>query len=451
MKTEDTGTIIAGTVVCKKCDAINAGGAHLCGECGAVLEKSRPMHEHGEREARRKEAADALRHAYKWINAVTWLYWLGAVAYALATLFAFMALARVHVPLGPGVLVVALTTTLSVLMVMGAVHILFKPFLWTVVIAVLATAVTVVHFVGPNPFGVAGYASAAWALVAWGALWPTFRFRELIVAHTDLYALHHASRRTKRGLEGHFAKERHERLTAAMAKAYRRAWRLSATIAGTIAVVSLVCTTAVVTQLRPQEFEPAQAEFEAGWERAGWRGVESLFDPDARETQITWLTGASEAHGWRRKLPPLGEGTLTRSGTRAQVDYEVAGLPMSTRWFLDGQTWRISEVELPVPPFDPVFERFTRAWKSSNPPAIAAFFSPDVRAKMVDSISSAAEARGWKSYPEIKDLDRMDTLEGDVIMKLSTAHGEVVTEWHVRPDGTWGLHGLRFPKYKAKR
>ena len=66
------------------------------------------------------------------------------------------------------------------------------------VIAVLATAISTAHFVGPDPFGAAALASAIWAAIAWGALVPTSRFSKLMAEHKDLYIMHHASARTRR-------------------------------------------------------------------------------------------------------------------------------------------------------------------------------------------------------------------------------------------------------------
>jgi ribosomal protein L40E len=449
MKSEASGALIGAELVCSKCQAINAPGARLCVECSAVLKGARRATARGESTEAGREAGAALRRAYRWIGAVTWLYRVGGALYAVATVFAFAALARTQVPLGPGLLVVALTTSLSVLMITAAIHILFRPFVWTVCIAVLATTVTVVHLLGPNPFGVAGYASLAWAVVAWAALLPTLRFRRLIAEHTDLYILHHASRRTVRSLDGHFARERHARLLAAMAHAYRRAWKLSAAAVGVLCLTSVIGSALVVTQLRPQEFAPTVAAFEAAWNGDGLTAATEFIGARTRARQREWLEGATAGHGWESDLPKLPPGTTHESEGRTFVDYELDALTLSTSWFLDGQVWVLIEIELPPPPFEPTLERFLGAWRSSSAEAVAGFFSAESRPGMLASIDRAARDRGWQRFPEVLEVERdaeADGAEGGVHVTLRLAESELKTEWHVRADGTWGLNGLRFPR-----
>ena len=49
----------------------------------------------------------------------------------------------------------------------AALQIPFRPLVWTIVLAVLATGAAVTHVVGANPLGLALPWSAAWAVVAW--------------------------------------------------------------------------------------------------------------------------------------------------------------------------------------------------------------------------------------------------------------------------------------------
>jgi len=442
---------IGSTVTCPDCKAINANGAHFCAECGVVLAHSRRVSDGEEATRLRQEAASTLRRAYRWIDGVTWLYRVGALAYAVAAAFAVGALARTDVPVEGGVLVVVLTTLLSVLMLMGSLHILFKPFVWTVLIALLATLASVVHLVGPNPLGLAFLASASWAAVAWAALLPTFRFRRLIREHTDLYILHHAGKQTRRSLKGHFAKERHERLLTAMHRAAKRAWRISTTVAAAVCIASGLGTYAVVSSMRPEVFSTVLEDFESAWNDVGLPAVERFFDPEVRAAETSRLAGLTDGHGWGDRLPRLEDGRVRKEGERAHIDYELDGVALSVSWFLDGQTWRLLRIELPVPPFEPVLERFLAAWRRSDPRSLAEFFSPDKQVEMTDSIGEAALARGWERFPNIDDVVQGDYAAGDVTVVLDLERGKVRTEWRLRADGTWGLNSLRFPRRWAKR
>ena len=81
----------SGTVTCYECEAINPGGLEYCAECGSSLDFTPPKPGNHAAAKLRQEASDALKSATKWINGVMILYRIGAVAYAIATLFAILA------------------------------------------------------------------------------------------------------------------------------------------------------------------------------------------------------------------------------------------------------------------------------------------------------------------------------------------------------------------------
>lgn len=421
---------------------------HVCQQCGGqVLPLSDGTQEVEEASATTlaKEAAQSLRSAYKWINGVTWLYRLGALAYALATLAAVIALTQTAVPVGPGMLVVGLTTSLSVIMVMGALLILFQPFAWTLAIAVLATCVSVVHGIGPDPLGVAGMASSALALLAWAALVPTWRFRRLIGQHQDLYILHHASSSTKRSLRRRTPEERHERLLNVMHRAAQRAWKLSAAASIAIIVASAIGTAVVLTQIRPQDFGVAQARFERAWDTSDMGTVADLFADSRRELETQRLAGLATSYGWTDGVPKLGDPDVERDKSRALVHYWVGNKTLSALWVRQGREWVLSTIEFPRPPFEPTFERFLVSWKESGVDGILSYFSAENRENLRETIEGALAKRGWDPLPEILETRTEVSDEDRIHMTLLLPDGDVLTKWHLRPDSTWGLHSVGFP------
>jgi hypothetical protein len=428
----------------------HADRTHVCQSCGGTVvatdeaEATSPADEPSA-STLAKEAAQSLRAAYKWINGVTWLYRLGALAYAIATLAAIVALTQPVVPVGPGMLVVGLTTSLSVIMVLGALLILFQPFAWTLAIAVLATCVSVVHGIGPDPLGVAGMASSALALLAWAALYPTWRFRQLIRQHQDLYILHHASSNTKRALRRRTPEERHSRLVSVMHRAARRAWKLSAVATVGIMVASALGTALALTQVRPQEFGEAHAKFELAWNSGDLDTVNQLIVDENRETQGRLLAGLATSYGWTDQLPPLGDPDIERDKTRALVHYWVGNKTLTALWLRQGRDWALSAIEFPKPPFEPAFENFLTAWSETGVDGIITFYSPENRTKIRESIDAAIERRSWDPLPRILDTEKKDMGDNRIHVTLYLAEGNVLTKWHLRPDSTWGLHGIGFP------
>ena len=433
-------------VACTECQAINPHGGAFCIECGAVLRASQTLQEREESARARHEATAALKHKYRWIAGITWLYGAGALSYAVVTVVAVLALARPEVPLGAGILVVALTTVLTALMLMGAIQILFKPFVWTSILAALASAVSAVHLIGPDPLGLMFFWSAAWAALFWAALVPTLRYRRLIAQYTDEYILHHASFRTRRSLRGRSAEERHARLLGVMQKAARRAWKISAVAAGSILLASALGTYGVLSNLRPEELSVALERFEAAWNDGDLAAVGALFPSNVRERQTTWLEGVTEGHGWREALPRLADGEIRRAEDRVWVDYELDDFTLSTCWILNGRSWVLFRVELPVPPLEPVFEGFLQAWRRSDLRAIADLFVAGHRDRMHEYIVRSARNRSWDTLPEILETHRTGSAEGEAVVTLSVEGGVVTTKWLFRADGRWGLHGLQFPR-----
>lgn len=438
--------VIEGTVTCTECDAVNPGGTHYCAECGTTLAVSTSVRGSNAAARLRQEAADAFKGANRTIGAVTVMYRFGALAYAIATVFAIMALARTDVPRNPGILVVVLTTLLSVMLLMGALHIHFKPFLWTVAIAVLATVVSVVHLVGPNPFGIAFIASASWAALAWAALVPTFRFNRLIATHRDLYVTHHASAQTRRSLKGRSAHERHERLMMAMRRAARRAWRVSSAAAAGILLASAAGTWFVLTTERPADFVPVLERFQSAWNAGDFAAVDGLFEPRVREAESARLEGRLLGYGWKETPPTLTERSRRETPGQVDVDYEFAGLTITARWSRVGPDWWLVRFDIPLPPFEPTFERFVGAWEDSDPDRIIDFFAPEAQAEMRAGVEKAVRDRGWGNFPEILDTETTTDAAGQVTVVIKLPKGKVTTEWHFRTDGQWHLHGLKFPK-----
>ena len=431
---------------CSRCHAVSIRGAEVCDECGADLATSPAAIKSEPDLVAQREVTSALKHGYKWIAGVTLLYRMGAIAYGVVTLFAVLALADPMVPQGPGILVVALFTLLTMLMIAGAIQVVFRPFVWTLVTASLASIASVTHLLGPNPLGLAFIWSACWAGVFWLALSPTLRFRRLIADHKDQYITHYASLRTQRSLRRRSTENRHDRLMAVLHGASRRAWNISVVAGACICLASALGTYRVVSSLRPQGFSLALESFETAWNESDLAAVGSFLPSSIRERKSLWLAGMAEGHGFGASWPQLDGGQHREGVDRIWADYELADLTLSTCWALDGQRWSLIQIELPTPPLEPAIDSFRRAWNNSDAEAIAAFFPPDYRERMRESIESSALRRDWIRFPKILATDISAPPEGEVVVTMTVGDGEVTTKWLFRSDGRWGLQALKLPK-----
>lgn len=434
--------LLANMVVCEECQVVQPVDEVECVECGATL----PVGDEDDPAKRRHATVIALKDAGKWAEVVTWLYRLGATAYILAMVLSIVALKFTDVPLGEGLIVVAVTTGMAILMEMGALHMQFKPLPWSVGIAAAATVVTVVHLVGPNPLGVALGATGTLAIFAWGAVYPSRQFGVLISEHRDLYILHHSSSSTRRSLTGRTPEERHERLLRAMRRAARKAWKLSTIISVVLCIISATGTFAVVSQLRPNDFSTALEEFERSWKASDYEAISAQFTERVAKQQSAWLRGSANGFGWEDALPALEQVDLDLDAVNAVVKYQVDGHPVTANWILKGKEWKLTLLELPKPSLDPHLRRFLKAWSKSDANTIVGFFSEDNQAEFMKSFKAAIERRRWNPLPEIGEVVVEDEDEQGIVVLLRIEEGDVTTKWHLRPDATWGLHGLLFSK-----
>ena len=437
---------LVGALDCANCHAINHAGTHVCVECGEDLDAEPEDSDPLEDSRARRKATHELRHGYKWIGAFRWICRAGALGYALVTLTAILAMARSEIPYEPGLLVIALSTLLTILMLMGAVQILFKPFVWTLIIALAASAAAVVHLMGPNPLGLAFGWSLFWAALFWIAISPTLRFRKLVDAHTDLYILQQSTQRTRRRIESGDSGHRHERLLRVMRNASRRAWRISAAIAVGATLLSTAATFIVVSQVRPIDFDETVESFEEAWPRASDVTLRAYFAPETRAWQGDRLFGFADGHGWGRTFPPLVRDDRVGTENQVEMKYELGDFPVSMNWVRRERNWFLLNIQMPIPPFDPSFQRFLGAWKRSDTKALSEFFAPDFRERMQVSLKASLTNRGWTSFPEISSFD-LDTPEPEkCVATLQVESGAVITTWWISPRGDWALQTIVFPK-----
>ena len=391
---------------CEQCHAINHAGCATCVECGALLTESEEEPSEEDESKARRQAADDLRHGYKWIDALRWVSRAGALGYALVTLMAINAMSRSEIPYEDGLLVVVACTLLTMLlMMMGSVQILFKPFVWTLLIAIVATIASVVHFVGPNPLGLASGWSAFWALLFWIAIPPTLGFQKLIAAHTDLYILQRSSQRTRRRMERDVSDHRHERLLRVMRKASQRAWRISAGFAVGATLVSAVATYIIVSEVRPEDLRGTISSFEEDWTRASRMTLQEYFAPELRTWQTDRLFGFAKGHGWGRKFPELLNAELSDGQNEVFVHYQLSDFPITMQWALRERDWVLLQITMPPPPFEPVFEEFMAAWQGNNMKRLSGFFAKEFQERMEVSLKNSLVNRDWKALPAIVSYD----------------------------------------------
>lgn len=436
-------------LACHACEAINPHAGTECTACGATLLEPLTPEELEQLASGRREVAQALRRGYRRMTTVTWLYRGGALTYALVTLVAILALSRSDVPRTPGTLVVGLTTVLTVVLLMGAIQIPFRPFLWTVILASLATLISAVHLIGPNPLGLMFAGTVVWACVFWATLPSARGFRQLIERYTDEYVLHHASLRTRRSLGHDAGEQRHRRLLAVMRRAGARAWRVSAAAAVLILAASAVGTYSVLAHMRPQELAQARTSFESSWAAGDLAAIEGLFVPSLRVQEGSRLAGMTSGYGWAAALPPLGPGQERDDEGSIWVSYEVGDLALTTHWVLRDRRWFLAEASLPEPPLEPVLEQFIEAWNSSDLEAVASFVPDGYRERMHEAWMLSAGYRDWEVLPPVIGTEREPAPEGagQVQVLLQLEQGQVVTtRWLFRRSGRWGLQMLRFPE-----
>ena len=343
-----------------------------------------------------------LRRHYRWLTWMTWCCWSGAVSYALVTLVAVSAVGRADVPVQAGVLVVSLSALVTVAMLMAAVHVLFRPLVWTLIVAGLATVASVVHLVGPNPLGLMFVWSAGWALLFWSILVPMVRLSRLIAAHEDEYILDHTEPQTQRQLKRRSKRERHDRLLDLRRRAAQRAWKVSGTAAAVIVVASAIGTREVLAGVRPPELAPSLAEFEAKWRQSDFASIGRFFPAEFAAQRATWLEGMAEGHGWGRLLPRLESAGKQEQEGSVVVTYRLADLTtLSTRWLLEEREWQLVAWELPDPPVSPRLDSFRQAWQASDPEALAALYPVNYRKSQASNIERSMQLREWTKLPAV--------------------------------------------------
>ncbi|MCB9915049.1 MAG: zinc ribbon domain-containing protein [Planctomycetes bacterium] len=437
-----------GMVTCPECAALNPGGLQFCNECGTVLPEShaRPGSEAAAR--LRHEAGKDLDAAQRTLDRITLAYRLGAVAYGVATLLAILALGDATVPLGEGLVVVLLTTALTAALVMGALHVTLRPDRWTLVIAGLATLVTLVHLLGPNPFGLAAVGSGVWAVFTWALVRPTQRVAALIDKHLDQYVLHHASSATRRTLAHRNAKERHERLMDVLDDAEARADRRSIVAAAVLIVVALLGSVLVAKFLRTAPLSFAQQSFEAAWNGGDAGALEALLDERVSAAEAPRLRRLLLGHGWSATRPALPTGVLREGDDTTWIDYDLGKLTLTASFVRADRGWSLVGVELPTPPIEATLERFRAAWATSDPRLLSEFFPAASRSEWVDRLRKSMETREWSALPGLFDVRVTpgDPGRASVLLVLQGDAGEVETSWVFDDEGDWRLYGFKLPK-----
>ncbi len=439
-------------VLCNDCQTLNPLETASCFECGADLADATVVEDEEEAADLLEEAKDAFRRAHRWTRWIAGTYHGGALAYAVATLFAVLALANPEVPREGGLLVVVLTVGMSVLLGTAALHLLFQPFLWTLAVALLASGVAAVHAVGPNPYGAALLGSAAWAVLSWVLLLPAWKFQSGIRHHKDLYVLVHASLRTRQAVRDRAPGERHERLLRAMRRADRKAWKLSAGAAVALVLLSALGTRLALQNARPQTFEDALAAFETAWNDGGIAELEPLFDDRVQDVEGTWFRGVATGHGWAEATPTLPDGTRSVTEREGRVDYVVAGVDVTARFVLVDLEWRLAKIELPYPSLEPALERFRTAWNAGDTRALASFVSPGRRTAIFEQLETSRTRRGWDVFPTVLGTRMTDVREREATALMDLGDGkELKTTWFFRDDGAWGVFGIKMPPILVAR
>jgi hypothetical protein len=443
---ETAPDLLAGRVTCSGCQAVNPVGSHFCAECGAGIGAAAASRSDRSLKARR-QASSQLNRAFKRIKAIRWLYRLGAVGYALTTVVTILAMGSVDMPVGGGLLLIALFTGLTVFMVVGAIQIRFQPFVWTVIVASLSTVTVAVALFQAGPISFQFVWGGMWATLFWLAVIPTVRFRKLIEEHPDLYIVHRIHGTQLERAHDHRSRESsQERSRRILGEAGRRAWRLSAAVAGGIGLASLLGTTAVYAKLRPEEFTAREELFRDAWNSASPTGIEDLYADRVRKRDAGWIAEVALGNGWHDAWPEIGDPVIQRSNDTNVVVYPLGERAVVTEWRLADGEWLLFEITAPLPSLEPTFERFVAAWETSDVEAIAQLFAPKSRAKLERSIHRSIERREWDEFPAILSWESESVSNKRVDVPMDVRGGVVTTRWRFGADGHWALESLKLPR-----
>jgi hypothetical protein len=360
----------------------------------------------------------------------------------VATLIPAVALTDPRVPLAeiaiamlvPLVLLLACTTAIA--------HVALQPFAWTVAMAAF-WSLSLLWITGRGRILAMQLAIAAGL---WLAVFQTVRVRRLLKQHPGTVAA--------RMLLGVVA-DRDVDPVELRRLAVRAALKRSGIYAAVVLAGVAAAFAGAWFGLRPRPLGPALDAFTAAWNRSDVSDVVAFVEEREHATATrARLEKAREARGWKslpRLQPPSADLRATLEGDpTVELRFEDGDESLRCSWRRSGTGWALARLELPLPPFAAVLERFERAWNAGDAARLVELFietSETSRPRFRAYLEQLADKRGWTAgFPRVLSSEHLPVDSRTVDVWLRTEGDRFRTRWWVDEDDRWVLVTLDPPK-----
>ena len=345
---------------CRACGSVLEAGAGFCSECG---ESVTPGRRSGRQRSERKQASMELIRAAKFLRLLRNFYLFNAVLNGIAAAFSLHLLALDLFPLGIAVLTFAMLVGITALLVMGAIRLRYRPFLWAVTLACLVTVSRILGAYNSDFSTFSILFGVVWAGAFWAMTVPVSRVRRLIEEHPDLAITKSILGTGARG------RKSPEELAHLNALAEQRANRRSLVAAAIILVLGAVAGFTSYSVGRTPSLDASWKDFVADWRSGEAERVAEWFAASERDEKLRWLRAVEEHRGWTGAWPlsaDLEDGEIPEdalvfldSGTITDEDFPTGAA--SWRWSAADGPWTLTAIVLPDPPADDTIAAFEAA------------------------------------------------------------------------------------------
>jgi hypothetical protein len=417
---------------------------YTCKACGGPVRVVEPASEPETDGASRRAAAAELQRA---LNVVVWLRRLlaaGAIAYGLITVYLLVLLPKGLIEEGELLRVLAGTTVLSCMHVVGFRQARLQPLLWTLVLAGLATLSVVLNLLRDDVSATRLIVPLSSAAALWTAVPNAWRVRARIAAHPELYSAHrlHGTDRRRHGARTDSAQSLQQ-----FARVRRRTAVGSAIWASGMALAVL----AVVLFARPTNagvrLESGIAAFEEAWRDADADGLLALSPPEEVEARRALIELVLAEQVWGERWPALGDALVQREPSAVTVVWPIEGGEVGTCWTPTDGGWWLGVLVLPLPSFQAALGRFADAWLARDLQALAALYPPDKRESAAESLARVVERRAWgEAWPGILEIEVGQVRLERTTVGFHVPGDEITTRWAFLDEHGWSLTSVKLPE-----
>lgn len=345
-----------------------------------------------------------------------------------------------------------------VVMIVGTLFVLRKPFAWTLVGACNWTLNTglVWHFLllcmaanvyirergyeEPIELGMLSVFIGFWTLMMlafWFAVAQAARVQRILAENPELSLKRERFDPEKRAVGG-VAELAYERRRETQGAEWLGLVKIGGIAVGALMVLGLVMWFLSL----PPHVDPAVEKFAARW-RDG--EVQTI----ARQMSRSSFVEDLQRRGWDQQLPELGDPRIEEEGERARAEFTVTGGKVEVRFELREKAWQLDSVRLPevvAPPIDVAIRAFREAWKKPGMAALVEQFRPSRRERFGGTMKSMFGKRGWTDErPELGDHDEGRPRPGKATVLFAIGFDEMKVRfefWHPQ----WYVTGLIPPR-----